>query len=392
MPDMRRPRSINSGMGRLLCFLPLLVGSPVAAQVEPCSNWACDSMVVRTILDANGLDRTVYNVTEGANRVTNLYLDGLDLTSLPAAIGRLDSLRNLDLGENQLTDLPPEIGELRALTSLNLNHNKLTGLPSTMGQLANLDVVFLDHNHFAALPPVIGKWTLVKQFRANHNRLKSVPAALGEMSGLYELWLDSNELAALPPEIGKLEQKLQRLDVSHNALETLPDDFGRLAKMLVIILNNNRIKRLPLSMVGLKPNGIILHDNRLCDVPDTMRTWIDKHVLAFNGTGKKWMESQRLDDDHACDGTVGTSAVGSAHRASRFSIDASAERIVLSGSLPFSCAIYDWNGVRVFQSRSLSERLEIKRQEPGLPAVKKGVYIVRFKSADGIHMQKLMIP
>jgi hypothetical protein len=124
MPEMRRSHSIDSGWGKWLCFLPLLVGSPVVSQVRPCSDWACDSMVVRTILDANGVDQTVYNATQRVGRVTRLFLRGLGLTSLPAAIGRLDSLQYLDLGENRLTDLPPEIGELRALTGLLLSHNR----------------------------------------------------------------------------------------------------------------------------------------------------------------------------------------------------------------------------------------------------------------------------
>ncbi len=346
-----------------LFLLPLLFCRSAFSQIEPCSTRACDSLVVKSILESAGADPS-RNFLFPGERVTQLDLSGLGITSLPAEIGKLDSLKSLSLRRNELAELP-----------------------STMAQLTNLDVVFLDHNRFTALPPVVRNWTQIKQFRLNHNRLKSVSADLGQMTNLYELWLDSNELTALPPEIGNLEKTLQRLDVSHNALETLPDGFGRLAKLLVILLNDNRIKVLPRSIVALKPNGVVLGNNRLCEVPDTIRTWIDKYVIAFNGFEKNWMESQRLDDEHNCDGTLGIFPERHTGRDSRYSIEVSTGRIVLTGSANFSCSLFDLNGVKVFQSHHPS-----KRSEFGFPMEKSGVYFVHFESANGIYTQKLVVP
>ena len=49
-----------------------------------------------------------------------VVLHANQLTSLPAEIGQLTSLEELDLGENQLTSLPAEIGQLTALEGLHL--------------------------------------------------------------------------------------------------------------------------------------------------------------------------------------------------------------------------------------------------------------------------------
>ena len=76
-----------------------------------------------------------------------MYL-GQQLTSVPAEIGQLTSLRELSLSGNQLTSLPAEIGQLTSLDGLTLateltmgggtNGNLLTSLPAEIGQLTSL--------------------------------------------------------------------------------------------------------------------------------------------------------------------------------------------------------------------------------------------------------------
>ena len=66
------------------------------------------------------------------------------LTSLPAEIGQLTSLKELFLIGNQLTSLPAEIGQLTSLTELNLGGNPLTSLPAEIGQLTSLRELHLD--------------------------------------------------------------------------------------------------------------------------------------------------------------------------------------------------------------------------------------------------------
>ena len=49
---------------------------------------------------------------------------------MPAEIGQLTSLRELNLGGNQLTTVPAEIGQLTALQVLYLGDNQLTSVPA----------------------------------------------------------------------------------------------------------------------------------------------------------------------------------------------------------------------------------------------------------------------
>jgi len=70
------------------------------------------------------------------DRVVKLEFYACGLTgAVPAEIGRLSALRELDLCGNQLTSLLPEIGQLTSLTVLDLRENQLTSLPAEIGQL-----------------------------------------------------------------------------------------------------------------------------------------------------------------------------------------------------------------------------------------------------------------
>jgi len=75
-------------------------------------------------------------VEMGNGRVVELVLEDFGLTgAVPAEIGRLSALRELNLGLNQLTSLPAEIGQLTSLKVLDLVGNKLTSVPAAIREL-----------------------------------------------------------------------------------------------------------------------------------------------------------------------------------------------------------------------------------------------------------------
>lgn len=76
--------------------------------------------------------------------------------SLPAGIGSLLCLEDLDLGRNELTRVPDELGALTQLRTLNLMANKLTSLPESLGKLTNVFRLGLKSNALTqvlSLPP-----------------------------------------------------------------------------------------------------------------------------------------------------------------------------------------------------------------------------------------------
>ena len=135
----------------------------------------------------------------------------------------------------------------------------------------------------------------------NYKQLKA-----GELAGVTKLQLSEN-LENFPREIFDLSDTLELLDLSDNRLTELPDDFGRFKKLRILFLSNNAFTEIPqvlsecpeLTMIGFKSNRItlwpedampakvrwlILTDNRIEKLPDSIGKLkhLQKLMLAGN--------------------------------------------------------------------------------------------------------------
>lgn len=128
----------------------------------------------------------------------------------------------------------------------------------------------------------------------------------GQLIGIQRLQL-SEQLTELPQEILTLADTLEVLDVSNNLLSELPEWLTELAQLKIVFVSNNRFTRLPLvlgrckklEMVGFKSNQIvrvseeslpeqlrwlILTDNQIAELPESLgyRPRLQKLALAGN--------------------------------------------------------------------------------------------------------------
>ena len=123
-----------------------------------------DREILRDFYDATGGDNWTNNdgwlsdkglrhwhgvTTDDRGQVTQLVLDGNNLTgSLPAELGKLESLTRLALNRNGLTgSIPTELGSLPNLGIIGLARNSLSGsVPDELGNLTGLTRLSLHDN------------------------------------------------------------------------------------------------------------------------------------------------------------------------------------------------------------------------------------------------------
>ncbi len=129
----------------------------------------------------------------------------------------------------------------------------------------------------------------------------------GRLAGATHLDLRHCGLDEFPREVFALADTLETLDLAGNLLRTLPDDLPRLAALRILFCSNNPFDTLPpvlgqcpsLEIVGFKSNAIahvaaeaipaglrwlILSDNRIAALPETLGdcTRLQKLALAGN--------------------------------------------------------------------------------------------------------------
>jgi Leucine-rich repeat (LRR) protein len=166
--------------------------------------------------------------------------------SLPASIGRLSNLGNLNVGDNQLTGtLPSDMGELSSLLQLSLSGNMLTGtLSSWIGQLSNLSVLEVSSNQLTGtLPSVLAELNSLQYIFLSTNQLMgTLPASFGRLSNLIQLNVDHNQLTGtIPSDLGMLTSLFQLL-LSFNMLTgTLPSWIGRLSRLSILDVASNQL-------------------------------------------------------------------------------------------------------------------------------------------------------
>ena len=101
-----------------------------------------------------------------------LVLADNGLSEVSEQIGRLKTLRMLDLGHNELTRVPEALGDLDGLTDfLYLHDNRLTSLPSSLGRLTKLRYLNISENSFTALPEAVSGMANLIELRASGNQM-----------------------------------------------------------------------------------------------------------------------------------------------------------------------------------------------------------------------------
>jgi Leucine-rich repeat (LRR) protein len=100
------------------------------------------------------------------------------------------------------------------------------------------------------VPEKINIFADLQLLRMKNNQLLSLPVCLTSLQTFKMLDVSRNKIASLPKEYA-LFPALVELNLSENCLTLLPD-FVRIKSLEVLLINDNRIKELPILGENIK--------------------------------------------------------------------------------------------------------------------------------------------
>ncbi|MCO5574072.1 hypothetical protein L7F22_027849 [Adiantum nelumboides] len=119
--------------------------------------------IIAISLSRWALRGVVYSQFDKLSALTEIHLDGNNLTGMIPEFNSLSNLEVLDLSKNQLTGPIPDFASLKKLQILNLVNNRLSGsIPATLSSLSSLKELYLANNQLEGeIPP-----SLLAKFKA----------------------------------------------------------------------------------------------------------------------------------------------------------------------------------------------------------------------------------
>ncbi|MDD1793233.1 leucine-rich repeat-containing serine/threonine-protein kinase [Enterovibrio sp. ZSDZ42] len=173
-------------------------------------------------------------------------------------------------------------GELAGITRLKLSEN-LTSFPLEILSLADtLEILDLSDNQLSSLPQEIVQLRKLKILFASNNRFNVLPEVLGQCPELDMIGFKSNQISVVPENA--LPPKLRWLILTDNQIETLPDSLGLRPRMQKLALAGNRLNTLPKTMSELHNLELLrISANQLQDCPDHVFSLPKLAWFAFSG-------------------------------------------------------------------------------------------------------------
>ena len=173
-------------------------------------------------------------------------------------------------------------GELAGIKRLTLSEN-LREFPLEILSLADsLEVLDLSNNQMDSLPKEIRQLHQLKIIFASSNHFEALPEVLGQCANLEMVGFKSNHITLVPEN--SLPAKLRWLILTDNKIETLPDSLGERPRLQKLALAGNRLTALPDTITKLHNLELLrISANQLNAFPEQLLELPKLAWLAFAG-------------------------------------------------------------------------------------------------------------
>jgi len=215
-------------------------------------------------------------------------------------------------------------GELTGVTKFSLSCGLETFPPEILNLADSLEILDLSNNKLSALPDDFGRLKKLRILFLSENAFKKMPKVLVQCTELTMIGFKSNQISHFPENA--LPLKVQWLILTDNKIEKLPDSMGKLAKLQKCMLAGNRLQALPNSMAACKNLELLrISANQIEKLPSWLFELPRLSWLACAGNpfvSKHLLEEEALKEIHWNDimlhEELGKGASGVISRASLF--------------------------------------------------------------------------
>lgn len=173
-------------------------------------------------------------------------------------------------------------GELSGIKRLTLAEN-LTSFPLDILSLADsLEVLDLSNNRLSALPDELAQLHKLKILFASNNDFNVLPEVLGRCPNLEMVGFKANQIHTVPAL--SLPVKLRWLILTDNQIETLPDSLGERPRLQKLVIAGNKLKQLPQTLSQSENLELVrVSANQLTECPDQLLGLPKLAWLAISG-------------------------------------------------------------------------------------------------------------
>ncbi|WP_299876168.1 leucine-rich repeat-containing protein kinase family protein [uncultured Cocleimonas sp.] len=173
-------------------------------------------------------------------------------------------------------------GELSGIQRLSLSEN-LTSFPMEILSLADsLEILDLTDNNLSSLPEELVQLQKLKILFVSDNDFEELPEVLGQCLNLEMIGFKSNKIKHVPENA--LPPKLRWLILTDNQIAKMPDSLGERPRLQKLALAGNRLTELPQTLAKSTNLELVrISANKLTECPDQLLGLPKLAWFAFSG-------------------------------------------------------------------------------------------------------------
>ncbi|MGZ5044052.1 MAG: protein kinase [Methylobacter sp.] len=173
-------------------------------------------------------------------------------------------------------------GELGQVRRLQIAEN-LTKFPDEIFDLADtLEILDLSNNQLSSLPEDLGRLHRLQILFLSNNQFTQVPKVIADCANLDTISFKANRISSVPESV--FPQGTRWLILTDNQIEKLPDSVGELSRLQKLMLAGNRLTELPSTLAKCTDLQLMrISANQLLCLPDWLMQMPKLAWLAFAG-------------------------------------------------------------------------------------------------------------